>query len=54
MEKEYDVAVIGASIAGCTAATLFASNSGYARSVSQDNQKDPQEERPTRGPVISF
>ncbi len=24
MEKEYDVAVIGASIAGCTAATLFA------------------------------
>ena len=24
MEKEYDVAVVGASIAGCTAATLFA------------------------------
>ena len=26
MEKEYDVAVIGARIAGRTAATLFASN----------------------------
>ncbi len=46
MEKEYDVAVIGASIAGCTAATLFASNSAYSRSVSRDHREAPSRKDP--------